>query len=81
MVWKMSSRSLAWERCRRVSGCLSFKGHTEGYDFAPWKYVAFLDYATERIFLRKVGGGYIYIHRLLQDCFAELWEREHGGAE
>jgi GTPase SAR1 family protein len=50
-------------------------------DLAPWKYVAFLDYTTERIFLRKVGGGYIFIHRLLQDYFAELWEREYGGAE
>jgi hypothetical protein len=50
-------------------------------DLAPWRYVAFLDYATERIFLRKVGGGYIYIHRLLRDYFAELWEKEVGGAE
>ena len=44
------------------------------------RYIRFLDYATERIFLRKVGGGYIFIHRLLQDYFAELWEREYGGA-
>jgi hypothetical protein len=27
-------------------------------DFAPWPYVDFLDYAAERLFLRKVGGGY-----------------------
>jgi hypothetical protein len=50
-------------------------------DCAPWRYAAFLDYATERIFLRKVGGGYIFVHRLLQDHFAELWEREYSGAE
>lgn len=37
---------------------------------APWNYAAFLDYATERIFLRKVGGGYIFIHRLLLEYFA-----------
>jgi eukaryotic-like serine/threonine-protein kinase len=36
---------------------------------APWRYTDFLDYASERIFLRKVGGGYIFIHRLLQDYF------------
>ncbi len=42
------------------------------HDYAPWHYVAFLDYAAERIFLRKVGGGYIFIHRLLQDHFAAL---------
>jgi hypothetical protein len=34
--------------------------------------VDFLDYATECILLRKVGGGYIFIHRLLQDYFAAL---------
>jgi NACHT domain len=37
---------------------------------APLNYVKFLDYAAERIFLRKVGGGYSFIHRLLQDYFA-----------
>ena len=39
---------------------------------APLNYVHFLDYAAERIFLRKVGGGYIFIHRLLQEYFAGL---------
>ena len=29
---------------------------------------------------RKVGGGYIFIHRLLQDYFADLWEKEYEGA-
>lgn len=38
----------------------------------PWDYVQFLDYAAERVLLRKVGGGYIFIHRLLLDYFASL---------
>lgn len=38
----------------------------------PWHYVRFLDYAAERILLRKVGGGYIFIHRLLLDHFTTL---------
>jgi len=38
----------------------------------PWKLVPFLDYATERIFLRKVGGGYVFVHRMLMDYFADL---------
>jgi hypothetical protein len=38
----------------------------------PWNYVRFLDYATERVFLRKVGGGYIFIHRMLMEYFASL---------
>ncbi len=29
-------------------------------------------YATDRIFLRKVGGGYIFIHRVLMEYFAAL---------
>jgi len=32
----------------------------------------FLDYAAERVFLQKVGGGYIFIHRLLLEYFAEM---------
>jgi hypothetical protein len=31
-----------------------------------------LDFATERILLRKVGGGYIFVHRLLLDYFSSL---------
>jgi hypothetical protein len=31
--------------------------------------------------LSKVGGGYIFVHRLLQDCFAELWKRECAEAD
>lgn len=40
--------------------------------FMPLNYPRFLDYATERVLLRKVGGGYIFVHRLLQDYFASL---------
>ena len=40
--------------------------------FIPRNYVRFLDFAAERILLRKVGGGYIFIHRLLLDYFATL---------
>jgi hypothetical protein len=36
----------------------------------PWKYVRFLDYAADRILLRKVGGGYMFIHRMLLEWFA-----------
>jgi hypothetical protein len=38
----------------------------------PWNYPHFLDFCTERILLRKVGGGYIFLHRLLLDYFADL---------
>ncbi|MES1244238.1 MAG: CHAT domain-containing protein [Acidobacteriota bacterium] len=37
---------------------------------APWHYARFLDQAAEQILLRKVGGGYIFIHRLLLEHLA-----------
>jgi hypothetical protein len=36
----------------------------------PWNYARFLDHAADRILLRKVGGGYIFIHRTLMEYFA-----------
>jgi hypothetical protein len=38
----------------------------------PLNMIPFLDYAAERILLRKVGGGYIFVHRLLLEYFAGL---------
>jgi hypothetical protein len=40
------------------------KGHTR------LRYAHFLDYAARLVFLQKVGGGYIFIHRLLLEHFA-----------
>jgi hypothetical protein len=37
----------------------------------PFKLVPFLDYCAERIFLRKVGGGYLFIHRMLMEHFVQ----------
>ncbi len=41
-------------------------------NYLPWRYVRFLDYTAHCIFLHKVYGGYIFIHGLLLDYFAEL---------
>jgi DNA polymerase III delta prime subunit len=38
----------------------------------PWHYARFLDYATERMFLQRVGGRYRFIHDLLRDHFAAI---------
>ena len=45
------------------------------YNYLPnpfWDLVPFLDYSTDLLFLRKVGGGYIFAHRLLMEHFAEM---------
>ena len=38
----------------------------------PLSVVPFFDYAAECILLRKVGGGYIFAHRLLLEYFTSL---------
>ena len=47
----------------------------------PWNYPAFLDYAAEHILLRKVGGGYIFIHRLLLEYFESLYPKSNRSEE
>lgn len=38
----------------------------------PFKVVPFLDYCAKLILVKKVGGGYIFIHRMLLEYFARL---------
>ena len=38
----------------------------------PRNYADFLDYAVDHILMRRVGGGFIFIHRLLLEHFASL---------
>jgi hypothetical protein len=40
--------------------------------YMPLNFVAFLDHCAMLILLKKVGGGYIFIHRMLHEYFAEL---------
>jgi hypothetical protein len=37
--------------------------------YVPWNYPCFLNYAAERILLRRVGGRYIFVHRMLLEYF------------
>lgn len=48
------------------------------YNRLPLNYVRFLDYCADHLFLRKVGGGYIFIHRLLLEYFADMEEEDIG---
>jgi hypothetical protein len=38
----------------------------------PWQAPQFLDDASARFLLRRVGGGYSFVHRLLLDHFANM---------
>jgi GTPase SAR1 family protein len=42
------------------------------YGLLPRQIISFLEYATELIFLHRVGGSYIFVHRLLMEHFAEI---------
>jgi len=44
--------------------------------FAPLRYVHFLDHAADLLFLRKVGGGYIFVHRMIMEHFAAMEDGE-----
>ncbi|MEM7118485.1 MAG: NACHT domain-containing protein [Chloroflexota bacterium] len=46
------------------------------HPFSDKKLVAFLDAMAERLILRRVGGGWIFIHRTLLEYFAELTPEE-----
>lgn len=41
-------------------------------DTMPWRYAAFLDYCADHMLLYRVGGGYLFVHRLLLEYFAAL---------
>jgi hypothetical protein len=40
--------------------------------YTPFNFIKFLDHCAKLIFLKKVGGGYIFIHRMLLDYFADM---------
>jgi hypothetical protein len=42
----------------------------------PWNYARFLNYCTERLLLQRIGGRYRFMHKLLQDHFAEMGSGE-----
>ncbi|MEH2086653.1 NACHT domain-containing protein [Nostoc sp.] len=38
----------------------------------PWNYAKFLDFASDRLLMKKVGGGYLFFHRMLLEHFAQM---------
>jgi hypothetical protein len=40
--------------------------------YMPLNLVAFLDHCARLILLKKVGGGYIFINRMLLEYFADI---------
>jgi DNA polymerase III delta prime subunit len=46
--------------------------------YTPFNFIKFLDHCARLILLKKVGGGYIFIHRMLLDYFAEMAPEVHS---
>ena len=44
-------------------------------NYAPWNYAQFLNYTTDKLFLQRVGGRYRFIHRILQEYFAQMYSK------
>jgi hypothetical protein len=42
------------------------------YGILPRQLIPFLEYCVSLIFLRRAGGSYIFVHRLLMEHFAGL---------
>ena len=45
--------------------------------YTPFNFIKFLDHCARLILLKKVGGGYIFIHRMLLEYFADLVPEAH----
>jgi hypothetical protein len=50
-------------------------------NYLPRRLVPFLDEAAERLLLRKIGGSYLFMHRLLLEYFATLETPSPKGAK
>lgn len=71
-IWMVGGRLAVWRHS--VIRQVLWRSQT-----FPWKTEAFLNDATTRILLLRVGGGYSFRHRLLLDYFASI-EEELGEA-
>ncbi len=58
--------------CQIVSKHFSLRLVLTFNNYTPWNYARFLDYCTEQLLLQRVGGGYRFIHRLLQEHLMNL---------
>jgi hypothetical protein len=47
------------------------------HGYIPWNYAAFLDYASDRLLLQRVGGGYRFLHEYLRNYFAKMYRQNY----
>jgi hypothetical protein len=45
---------------------------------APLDYVGLMEHAVERVLMRRVGGGYLFVHREIGDRLVERWKGSYA---
>ena len=70
LIGGLKKGGMAFIKHYLLRAILIFKGYN------PISFVNFLDYAAQLIFLKKVGGGYIFIHRIFLEYFADLYKND-----
>jgi hypothetical protein len=51
----------------------TLRGLLKVFKLGPWVYIPFLNYVVDLGFLRRVGGGYVFLHKDLMEHFASQW--------
>jgi hypothetical protein len=73
MIRGLKQGGLAVNKHYALRLTLWLKGYT------PLNFIKFLDHCARLVLLKKVGGGYIFIHRMLLEYFADLPAIEKSG--
>jgi len=69
--WLIEELNQRYQMPKKVSA-----GWIENDELIPHNYTHFLDYVAERRFLRKVGSGYVFIHRMVLEHIAALTDEK-----
>jgi len=75
--WLVRHATSQWHASRREHDIVLWAGGA-----APWRFIRFLHFATERRVLQQVGGRYRFIHVSLRDHLAETrWHASRAETE
>ena len=59
----------------------AFRVRLRWNDFGPWRWVSFLDWCCDHLYLASTGGAYHWVHLELRDYFAEVYDERTPGRE
>jgi len=68
---------LTWLRHYGLRWLLARSGVLPPFSWRDQPFIAYLDAMHDSILLRRIGGGWVFIHRTLQEYFASLAEERH----